>query len=1022
MRVRSGLTFVFALTAAAAVCRAQGTITTVAGSRTCCNSNDGIQATAAWLGSVLGIAIDPGGNLYVHVNQRIRKVAPNGVLSTVAGNGTSGGTGDGGPATSAQIFPNGEAGLAVDAAGNLYISDGNNHRIRKVNTAGIISTVAGTGAPGYSGDGGPATSAMLNYPEGIALDAAGNLYIADRSNSRVRRVTPAGVISTIAGNGNSAYSGDGVLPTSTAVDQPQGVTVDAAGNLYISETSSSRVRKVNAQGIISTVAGLTQKTTGFTGDGGPATSATLFGPIGLATDAAGNLYIADNGNGRIRKVDAAGIITTVAGNGANATNAPTGDGGLSTNAALGTPRSLAFDTAGNMYIGGGGGGWSRVRKVSPSNAALTTNPASLTFNYTTGGAAPASQSVSIASAGAATGFTAAASTSSGGNWLAVSPSSGTTPANVNVSVTPTGLAGGVYQGAIRLTPAGGAAQTFAVTLNVTGAGAPAFSATSVVNASGYQNKLAPGAVFVIFGDRMGPSTLVSGAAPYETSLGGTSITFTPASGGNGVSARLVYSSAGQVAGLLPSSIAPGTYAVRVSYNSVASAPQNVTVAARSFGIATANSAGSGTAQATIGNVNGGVSLLRLTSGRVSFGGLDWTLTPAHPGDTLVLWGTGGGADQANDTGGSSGDQTQAGSFVVTVSGRQITPLYAGASAGYPGLWQINFTLPGDIAAECFAPVQVVAGSEVSNTVTIPIAAAGQSACSDSQLSRDALAALDGGGTIALGGFTISKVNYTANIVMPGGNVQTFSSAQDAVSGGIAVYSAAAYASLSAGQRFGACTVTDRTASNTEKSPGAPDGYLDAGAPIAVTGPGVPAGAGMTVASANPGPVYNLSLTGSPLAGGGRYTVNAPGGKGLSAFTASVNFPAQFNVTNWDAITSIDRSRALTVNWTGGSDQVYIIASTSKVLGKDAAGANISRLVTVTCQVPAGPGTFSVPAAALANLLPIGIDSASQSTGTSVLAVQTVVTQPFNAPLTGGGSAAYAALIAIQSVSKNIAVQ
>jgi uncharacterized protein (TIGR03437 family) len=180
---------------------------------------------------------------------------------------------------------------------------------------------------------------------------------------------------------------------------------------------------------------------------------------------------------------------------------------------------------------------------------------------------------------------------------------------------------------------------------------PTIKTASVLNASGYQNKLAPNTVFVIFGSGLGPATLV--AAPstdYPLTLSGSSVTFTPAAGGAAVNARMVYVLAGQVAGLLPSSISPGTYAVRVTYNGATSAPQNVTVVARSFGIAAANSAGSGPAQATIRNVNNGVSLVRFTPGSTSFNGFNWTLGPSHPGDTLVFWGTGGGADPANDSG------------------------------------------------------------------------------------------------------------------------------------------------------------------------------------------------------------------------------------------------------------------------------------------------------------------------------------------------------------------------------------
>jgi uncharacterized protein (TIGR03437 family) len=1025
-KIRLWLIVAITMTLAPSLCTGQ-VISTVAGSATCCNSSDGGAATSTWLPAVGGLTLDSAGNLYIWdtASSTIRKVNTVGIISTVAGNGTAGGTGDGGPATSAQLFASGSiSGLAMDSAGNLYIGDGNNHRVRKVNTAGIISTVAGTGAPGFSGDGGPATSATLFYPAGIAVDNAGNLYIADSSNNRVRKVNAAGIISTVAGNGNVSYSGDGVMATTTAVDRPEGVTVDSAGNLYISETSQSRVRKVNASGIISTVAGLTTKTNGFSGDGGPATSAKLAGPIGMAVDSAGNLYIADNSNGRIRKVDAAGIITTFAGNGAAAASNPLGDGGPATSATLGVPKDVAISASGNVYIGGSGGGVARVRKVSAAATPISTAPASLSFSYTIGAAIPDAQTVSVSSPGAALTFTATASTSSGGNWLTVSPGSNTTPATLNVSITPTGLPGGIYQGAITLTPGGAGPQSFAVTLTVNGAGAPAFNSTSIVNALGYQSKLAPDTVFVIFGSGLGPASLAAGAGPdYPTSVGGTSITFTPAAGGPAINAKMVYSVGGQVAGLLPSSITPGTYAVRVTYNTLTSAPQNVTVVARSFGIATANSAGTGTAQATIGNVNGGVSLVRFTRGSVAFNGLNWALSPAHPGDTLVLWGTGGGADPANDTGGTSGDQTQAGNFTVNVGGHQITPLYAGASSGYPGLWQINFTLPADMAPDCFATAQVSAGGELSNTVSIPIAAADQNTCSDPQLSGNALASLDAGGTIVGGGFGISKIASTfSSIATPGAATTTITTNQEAVGGGIARYTAAEYAAIYAGLKFGACTVSDRTAPSTAKPPASPEGYLDAGRTIPVSGPSLAAGAALAVASANPGPIYSLSLANGTVVGGGKYTLTGTGGSGMGAFTASVNFPSSFTVTNWDSLSTIDRTAPLTLNWTGGSDQVYIIASTSMVLGKDASNTNILHTVILNCQVPASPGTFSVPAAALAYLLPAGIEAARLATGSAVLAVETVSTQAFTAPLVGGGQTDFTGFSSTLGVSKNLAVR
>ena len=218
--------------------------------------------------------------------------------------------------------------MAVDASGNLYIADTGNNRIRKVSATGIITTVAGNGSAGYSGDGGPATSAQLDGPEGVAVDGSGNLYIADTCNNRIRKVSATGIITTVAGNGSAGYSGDGGPATSAQLSLPAGVAVDGSGNLYIADSGNNRIRKVSATGIITTVAG--NGSPGYSGDGGPATSAQLNQPAGVAVDASGNLYIADSSNNRIRKVSATGIITTVAGNGFDGYS---GDGGPATSAA-----------------------------------------------------------------------------------------------------------------------------------------------------------------------------------------------------------------------------------------------------------------------------------------------------------------------------------------------------------------------------------------------------------------------------------------------------------------------------------------------------------------------------------------------------------------------------------------------------------------------------------------------------------------------------------------------------------------
>jgi trimeric autotransporter adhesin len=231
-----------------------------------------------------------------------RAVIPGGVISTVAGNGTAGYSGDGGPATSAQL--NAPIGVAVNKAGNLFITDHRNNRVRKVTPAGVIRTVVGSGTKGFSGDGGPAASAMIS-PYGVATDMAGNLYITDLGSKRVRKVTPGGVISTVAGNGNQGFSGDGGPATSAQLLGPQGVAVDTSGNVFFAD--GPRIRKVTLGGVISTVAGNGNR--GYRGDGGSASSAELAYPSGVALDTAGNLFIADWDNNRVRKVTSAEVIS-----------------------------------------------------------------------------------------------------------------------------------------------------------------------------------------------------------------------------------------------------------------------------------------------------------------------------------------------------------------------------------------------------------------------------------------------------------------------------------------------------------------------------------------------------------------------------------------------------------------------------------------------------------------------------------------------------------------------------------------
>jgi NHL repeat len=333
-------------------------ITTVAGNGTNGYSGDGGPATKAMMGQPNFVTLDAAGNLFFSdfTKRCVRKVDTNGIISTVAGGGTgTNGFGDGGAATNAVLGLN-LGGVAFDAVGSLYIADRNDYVVRKVDTNGIITRFAGNGTFGYSGDGQMATNASFgNNINGIALDAHGNMFIGDTYSSRIRKVDTNGVITTCVGNGTNGYSGDGGLATNAKVWAPNGITVDSDGNLifadwggpnaYFGYKSNNTIRKIDTNGIIITIAG--KATNGYSGDGGFATNALLSGPRDVTKDNAGNIYIADFGNNRIRKLDTNGIITTVVGNGGFSYS---GDGGAATNASLNGPTSVKVDAAGNLFI------------------------------------------------------------------------------------------------------------------------------------------------------------------------------------------------------------------------------------------------------------------------------------------------------------------------------------------------------------------------------------------------------------------------------------------------------------------------------------------------------------------------------------------------------------------------------------------------------------------------------------------------------------------------------------------------
>lgn len=323
------------------------TISTYAGGTRGAYGDGGPAATAQLL-VPQGMAFDSAGNLYVADmgHYLVRKITPAGVISTVAGNGEEGYSGDGGAATSATFGA--PVGVAVDTNGNLYISDRAHHVIRKVTSAGIISTFAGTGTAGFSGDGGPASSATLNGsgPFNLALDSGGNLYVADVINRRVRKITPAGVISTVAGTGTAGTTGNGGLATAATFQAPGGIAFDSVGQMHVVDSGSNNIRRISTGGTISAFAGAGGAAT-FSGDGGQATSARFAGPSGITFDSSGSLYVCDNTSSRVRKITTAGVISTVLGTG---TMPSGGDGGQATLAQIGRCNGLAFDSGGNLYI------------------------------------------------------------------------------------------------------------------------------------------------------------------------------------------------------------------------------------------------------------------------------------------------------------------------------------------------------------------------------------------------------------------------------------------------------------------------------------------------------------------------------------------------------------------------------------------------------------------------------------------------------------------------------------------------
>ena len=347
-------------------------ISTFAGNGTTGYSGDGGLATAAQIDSPTCLATDRAGNLYINdqFNHAVRRVSPSGVITTIAGNGSAGFSTDGIAATAASMTLN--WGIATDTSGNLFITDQTYHRVRMVNAAGIITTIAGNGTFGFSGDGGSAVLAQMKSPLGITTDPAGNVYVGDFYNFRIRKIALDGTISTYAGNGSNGYSGDGGPAINAQLSYVFGLSTDVAGNLYICDASNNCIRKVSTDGVITTVAG--NGTVGYNGDGIAATAASLSHPLGVYALPTGGLLIADYKNNRVRRVTASGIISTIAGTG---DAGYTGEGMPATAARIHHPVGVIMDEEENIYVSDMLN--ARVRKINNVLAFVKGDTASLSI-------------------------------------------------------------------------------------------------------------------------------------------------------------------------------------------------------------------------------------------------------------------------------------------------------------------------------------------------------------------------------------------------------------------------------------------------------------------------------------------------------------------------------------------------------------------------------------------------------------------------------------------------------------------
>jgi trimeric autotransporter adhesin len=666
---------------------AKGYITTVAGNGAMAYDSDGDPGYTAPIFSVLSVTADSSGQVYLPQSGdgRIRYLTDKTYIHTLYGTGTFGFSGDGKSATTAQFYL--PSGIAMDSSGNMYIADTMNRRIRKITKDGTVSTIAGNGLYAYTGDGSAAGVAQLNSPlgtasdssgniyiadsannavrkiasagtistvldstkvnnpHGLAADSSGNIYIADTGNSRVLKLTSAGTVSTVAGTGTDGSSGDGGAATSATLSIPTAVAVDASGNLYIADTGNHRVRKVTSGGIISTFAGT--GASGYAGDGASAPLAHLNGPQGVAVDGSGNVYIADTGNYRIRVVASNGTISTLAGTGLPSYS---GDSGPAVSAAIGVPVSIAADSSGNVYIADSG---SRIRLVKKGSGVITTIAGTGISGYTGDG--------SVATAAQLNSPTGLSFSSSGTLYLADS---------MNSAVR-------------KLTFAG-----YSLTL------------ASVANgASNLTGGIAPGEVVVLYGASLGPDTLVMGATSSSGTLatvaGSTRVYI------SGTAVPVYYASSTQVAAIVPYGLTGSTASLSVEVSGQASATLSVPVAAAAPGIFTINGSGAG-------------QVLAFTTSGV----LNSAAAPASAGSYVSLYLTGAGALSPAGVDGqyaTADPSTPVQTVTATIGGKPATVQYAGTAKDIvSGVLQVNLEIPTGLSAGA-VPVTVTVGSATSQS-------------------------------------------------------------------------------------------------------------------------------------------------------------------------------------------------------------------------------------------------------------------------------------------------------------------